>query len=551
MIESNEGYSRQIVEMLFRSGFLRVVIATGTLALGINMPCKTVVFSGDSVYLTALNFRQGAGRAGRRGFDPLGNVVFHGVSGSKVMRLMGSRLPDLNGHFPLTTSLLLRLFGLLSESRNAPFAVRSINALLSQPRLCLGGEESRMMVLHHVRFSIEYLRRQHLLSAEGAPLNFASCTTHLYYTENSSFAFHALLKSGYFNTLCGEIHRNQKRVLSTLMLTLAHIFGRQVCRQADTEFIEKTVKRSPSIVFLPRLPTLAANVLKTHNSDTLSIFLAYVRTFVAQHISKPDHNLPLTNIQLGGSANADVVAGLPTRSPVVMRSPFVALSGHGDVFKTIRDLCTSTRYGVFLEEAVVPHTTLHPQESATPLNAYLYDFFKHGDAKALTTANGIRQSDLWYLLNDFSLILATIVTSLTNFLKLSPESDLDHLDIKGSGDAAIESKEDSLLPPEAEPSLVSENGSAGAAKQKDGPAWSKKKGKVLDSWDEGEAGDVSDDETPTASKHAKTSATTSQGGPSPDDDGDVMGNPDGLLDVLKAFKLLQAEFDAKFKAIWS
>ena len=67
---------RQVVEILFRKGFLRVVIATGTLALGINMPCVTVVFSGDSVYLTALNYRQAAGRAGRRGFDLLGNVVF-------------------------------------------------------------------------------------------------------------------------------------------------------------------------------------------------------------------------------------------------------------------------------------------------------------------------------------------------------------------------------------------------------------------------------------------------------------------------------------------
>jgi superfamily II RNA helicase len=68
------------VEMLFRQGYLRVVVATGTLALGINMPCKTVVFSGDSVFLSPQNYRQASGRAGRRGFDLLGNVVFNGIA---------------------------------------------------------------------------------------------------------------------------------------------------------------------------------------------------------------------------------------------------------------------------------------------------------------------------------------------------------------------------------------------------------------------------------------------------------------------------------------
>lgn len=42
---------------------------SGTLALGINMPCKATVFAGSSVELNALMYRQMAGRAGRRGFD--------------------------------------------------------------------------------------------------------------------------------------------------------------------------------------------------------------------------------------------------------------------------------------------------------------------------------------------------------------------------------------------------------------------------------------------------------------------------------------------------
>jgi ATP-dependent RNA helicase DDX60 len=54
---------RQLVETLFRAGTLRVVIATGsslialpyisgTLALGINVPCRTVIFAGDSVFVS-------------------------------------------------------------------------------------------------------------------------------------------------------------------------------------------------------------------------------------------------------------------------------------------------------------------------------------------------------------------------------------------------------------------------------------------------------------------------------------------------------------------
>jgi superfamily II RNA helicase len=187
---------RQGVEMLFRKGFLRVVVATGTLSLGINMPCATVVFSGDSVYLTALNFRQAAGRSGRRGFDLLGNVVFQCISRERASRLLSSRLPDLTGHFPITTTLVLRLFSLLNDSNKSPYAVKAINTLLSQPRLYLGGKSFKEQVLHHLRFSIEYLRRNALLGPGGEPVNFTSCVSHLYFTENSSFAFH-----GMFNKL--------------------------------------------------------------------------------------------------------------------------------------------------------------------------------------------------------------------------------------------------------------------------------------------------------------------------------------------------------------
>lgn len=494
---------RQIVEMLFRRGFLRVVIATGTLALGINMPCKTVVFSGDSVFLTALNFRQAAGRAGRRGFDLLGNVVFHGIPSTKVCRLLSSRLPDLNGHFPITTTLVLRLFILLHESKNSDFAVRSIKSLLSQPRLYLGGAESKATVLHHLRFSIEYLRRQYLLDTDGTPLNFAGCVSHLYYTENSSWAFHALLKDGFFHKLCADIDDNPKLVCLTLMLVMAHLFGRRPCNQMDPEFVEKVVRGSSSIVFLPRLPNEAEVILRKHNQDTLDIFRTYVKTFVEQHIHEPDNRLPLTGVEFGGGTDPADELDIPLSSsmePTIIRSPFFALSGHGDEFESISDLCSSTRSGVFLEQSVIPHLPLSRREAGAPLNAYLYDFFKNGDVTALQKANGIRKGDLWFLLNDFSLVLATINTSLTNFMKFSAGSDTDMIDVMGGGDAFEEEQLDKSI----RERKTEEN----------------------------------DGEGPETPSEASPPAWETDGGK-------------GLLHVLKAFRALADEFNEKFKSMWA
>ena len=536
---------RYCVEMLFRRGYLRVIIATGTLALGINMPCKTVVFSGDSVFLTALNFRQAAGRAGRRGFDMLGNVVFHGVSMSKVHKLISSRLPDLNGHFPITTTLVLRLFTLLHSSDNSKFATRSVNALLSQPRLYLGGEEAKMTVLHHLRFSIEYLRRQHLLDGNGVPLNLAGAVSHLYFTENSSFAFHALLKDGYFHQLCTKFATNQEAVLRELMLTMSHLFGRRYCRQADKEFIQEVVKGSPSIVFLPAMPEAASDILRRHNKSTLDIFTAYVQTFVDQHVKHPDNTLPLTALK-AGSDTSKPLAGNSKKAPLKARSAFVALSGHDDKFESIHDLCTTSRSGVFLEEAVVPHVGLYPEDTELPLNAYLYDYFNHSNPSALITANRIRRGDIWFVLNDFSMVLATIVTSLSNFMNLGTESDLDFIDVRGGGDEGEEEKEDKFLPNDAASEITNlsgttlNSGPGGIIKQELPVLVKKKKAKVVDSWDD-EA-----DETESESDVEEDWDAEGEEGDAP-----AWEEGAGLLNVLKAFRALKEDFDTKFRTMWA
>ena len=57
-----------------------------------------------------------SGRAGRRGFDPVGNVIFFGIPYRKVQRLMTANIPKLVGNFPITVSLVLRLLLMTTQA---------------------------------------------------------------------------------------------------------------------------------------------------------------------------------------------------------------------------------------------------------------------------------------------------------------------------------------------------------------------------------------------------------------------------------------------------
>ena len=73
---------RLLVEQLSQQGLLKVICGTDTLGVGVNIPIRTVLFTRLAKYdgrqvgiLTAREFKQIAGRAGRRGFDDQGSVV--------------------------------------------------------------------------------------------------------------------------------------------------------------------------------------------------------------------------------------------------------------------------------------------------------------------------------------------------------------------------------------------------------------------------------------------------------------------------------------------
>ncbi|KAI0002287.1 hypothetical protein BJV74DRAFT_876690 [Russula compacta] len=399
-------------------------IFKGTLALGINAPTKSSVFCGDSPFLTALAFRQCAGRAGRRGFDLLGRVVFYGVPLDRINRLLLSRLPRLTGTFPLSSTMVLRLFSLLEGSDYAPYAVHAIRSILRLPHISFGSDVGKSQLLHHLRFSIDYLRRAHLLAQEGNPINLFGIASHLYYTEPSNLAIAVLLQNGVIHDICSQTSSVQaERDLVTL---LCHLFGRRHLPEVyATSKIHDLVQNGPSRVVLAPLHPKARAVLLAHQKETLSIFSAYALAFSSQHAEElgPDNRLPLSGGVIGPSDTSARprtalfahLAERAVRQPKA-RSLFVATSGHhDDKFGDVGELVRTVRRGVHLNEHAIPtvERILNPE---LPLNAYLYDFFVHGQVDALVNMNGIRRGDVWFALKAFYLVLMSIRGDLENLL---------------------------------------------------------------------------------------------------------------------------------------
>ncbi|KAI8051131.1 antiviral helicase [Syncephalis plumigaleata] len=111
---------KEIVEILFARGLVKVLFATETFAMGVNMPARTVVFSGIRKHdgksfrdLLPGEYTQMSGRAGRRGLDKTGKVII--ATGQDIpetvtlsQMILGTPM-KLESQFRLTYNMILNL----------------------------------------------------------------------------------------------------------------------------------------------------------------------------------------------------------------------------------------------------------------------------------------------------------------------------------------------------------------------------------------------------------------------------------------------------------
>ncbi|KAG8520068.1 putative ATP-dependent RNA helicase DDX60, partial [Galemys pyrenaicus] len=394
---SMEYRERQVVELLFRLRHVKVVTATSSLALGINMPCKSVVFTEDSVFLDALNFRQMSGRAGRRGEDLVGNVFFYGIPLPKVERLLKSNVPKLKGQFPLSLSLILRLMLLVAKADDREDAKAKALSVLQHSLISFKQPTISRVIKFYFIYSLHFLVTEGYLNQECVPIGYSGLVSHLHYHEPANFVFVSLLLNGLFHKLCVPTYVQGRKtfsedVMETLVVVLANLFGR---------------KYLPPCVILNALPRNFAKVVKEYNSRIYNNFVSFLFTISKLADMKKECQLPLSEIDFPGKEHevselvCHLMPGTESRTAV---SPFACLSNitDEDLFD-IDVLSDAMLRTINMNINNIPFLCLNKQDKSGrkyPLNGYVLNFYKHGSL--------LNMGDAFNFIRDFTLVTQSI-----------------------------------------------------------------------------------------------------------------------------------------------
>jgi len=121
---------REMTELLFAKGYIKILFCTETMSVGINLPVKTTIFTdvnkfnGDVLRtLYSHEYTQSAGRAGRLGLDSVGHVIhltnlFRNTDSISIKEMMKGIPQKLSSKFNISYNLLLNLISTTNEEED-------------------------------------------------------------------------------------------------------------------------------------------------------------------------------------------------------------------------------------------------------------------------------------------------------------------------------------------------------------------------------------------------------------------------------------------------
>ena len=128
---------KEMIELLYAKGYIKILFATETFSIGVNMPTKTVLFASSSKFdgtvqrtLYSHEYTQMAGRAGRRGIDKVGSVIhlnnlFPKIDCITYKKMLHGKPQTLTSKFKISYNLLLNLID-IGDTDFVSYAKRSM-----------------------------------------------------------------------------------------------------------------------------------------------------------------------------------------------------------------------------------------------------------------------------------------------------------------------------------------------------------------------------------------------------------------------------------------
>ncbi|CAF0901849.1 unnamed protein product [Rotaria sordida] len=427
---NNKG--RVAVEALFRNRYVQVVFSTATLALGIHMPTKTVAFVKDSIYLDALQYRQSSGRAGRRGFDVQGHVVFVDIPLPKISHLLISAIPNIRAHFPTSVTFLMRLLHLCSNAKDSNDAINRSLIALQCSLLTQSSKKHQLIDIQthfHCLFTLDFLYRLNLINQHGDLIGLAGLLTHLHYFEPANILLIYLMDTQYFHLVKDEI---------SIMTIFAYLFTYMPWLITYREYQDLSVCRRESKynskLFLPMISNEFRKRVDAYNSIVKDVYGCYIEN-VTKYLRSLNHEqeeiLPFSNISFSQKSDYDNGTfeynlhhhqSQQITNPSI--SPFAGLSGltHEQFMSNYNSIISSWDlvYDLDLSPKVIPFVDIDCRDHTNTsyhLNSYGLDFFKQGSETSLINENGLSPGDTYSLLLDLHLVLSSVKTSLEVIMK--------------------------------------------------------------------------------------------------------------------------------------
>ena len=148
---------REMTEILFSKGFIKILFCTETMSVGINLPVKTTIFTEVNKYdgnhlrlLHGHEYTQAAGRAGRLGLDSIGHVIhlnnlFRNIESISYKKMLKGQSQKLQSKFKISYNLLLNLID-INDSNFIKFVNKSMINNDIQKKICAVENEKNIII---------------------------------------------------------------------------------------------------------------------------------------------------------------------------------------------------------------------------------------------------------------------------------------------------------------------------------------------------------------------------------------------------------------------